>query len=108
MDGNSSLEGVKVGDVVGWAPTSDVLGTSTNMCTGETFSFDHILVSNSPDSGKENDTALKQLLDGEVDALWICKYYSIIVQHVYVMYCKDSCFELFSAPTMTMAAAAHS
>lgn len=69
VDGTSSLSGVKVGDVVGWAPTSDVLATSTNMCTGETFGG-FTLVSNSPDDN-ENDAALKQLLDGETDALWI-------------------------------------
>ena len=72
MDGKSSLSGVNVGDVVGWAPTSDVLGTSKNLCSGETYSGFN-LVSNTPDSGAENDVALAQLLDGDVDALWICK-----------------------------------
>ena len=38
VDGQSSLSGVNVGDVVGWAPTEDVLITSTNLCSGETFS----------------------------------------------------------------------
>ncbi len=38
VDGNSTLNGVAVGDVTGWAPTADVLGVSRNMCTGETFS----------------------------------------------------------------------
>jgi hypothetical protein len=73
VDGMSSLSGVNVGDVVGWAPTADVLITSTNQCTGETFSG-FTLVQNDGTDGFENDVALKQLLDGGVDALWICKY----------------------------------
>lgn len=70
VDGQSSLSGVKVGDVTGWAPTSDVLATSKNLCTGELFSG-FTLVSNSATAGSENDDALKQLLDGGSDALWI-------------------------------------
>jgi len=67
VDGASSLEGVKVGDVLGWAPTSDVLVTSTNLCTMEKFTgFTMIL----PEVDG-NDAALKMLLDGDVDALWI-------------------------------------
>jgi len=67
IDGSSDLSGVKVGDVLGWAPTSDTLQTSTNMCTKENFKgFD--LVFPAEDG---NDAALKLLLDGEVDALWI-------------------------------------
>lgn len=69
IDGSSDLSGVKVGDVLGWAPTSDTLQTSTNMCTKENFKgFD--LVFPAEDG---NDAALKLLLDGEVDALWICE-----------------------------------
>ena len=72
VNGQSSLDGVSVGDVVSWAPTADVLATSKNLCTGEFFSG-FTLVSNAPAGGLENDTALAQLLDGDVDALWICK-----------------------------------
>ena len=73
MDGQSSLSGINVGDVVGWAPTADVLSISTNQCTGDNFSG-FTLVENNETSASENDAALKQLLDGDVDALWICKY----------------------------------
>jgi hypothetical protein len=45
----------------------------TYVCTGETFSG-FTLVSNTPDDGVENDVALTQLLDGDIDALWMCKY----------------------------------
>ena len=72
VNGQSSLAGVNIGDVVGWAPTDDVLATSKNLCTGESFSG-FTLVGNDPESGRENDQALAQLLNGEVDALWICK-----------------------------------
>jgi len=69
VDGMSSLSGVKVGDVSGWAPTADVLAISMNQCTGETFSG-FTLVTNGA-TEKQNDVALTQLLDGDVDALWI-------------------------------------
>lgn len=75
VDGQSSLSGINVGDVVGWAPTDDVLISSTNQCTGETFSG-FTLVGNNGTSDNGNDVALKQLLDGGVDALWICKYFT--------------------------------
>jgi hypothetical protein len=70
VNGQSSLAGANIGDVVGWAPTADVLATSKNLCTGESFSG-FTLVGNDPESGGENDQALAQLLNGEVDALWI-------------------------------------
>jgi hypothetical protein len=69
VDGMSSLSGVNVGDVTGWAPTSDVLAISKNQCTGETFSGFTLVTNNAADF--ENDVALHQLLDGIVDALWI-------------------------------------
>jgi len=71
VDGMSSLDGVNVGDVVGWAPTSDLVGISKNLCTNKEFSG-FTLVPNEPAEGENaNDVALKQLLDGETDALWI-------------------------------------
>merc|ERR1719148_240189 len=71
VSGSSNLSGVTVGDVTGWAPTSDVLATSTNQCTDKEFSG-FTLVPNEPAEGENaNDVALKQLLDGETDALWI-------------------------------------
>lgn len=71
VDGQSSLSGINVGDVVGWAPTSDVLSISTNLCTGEFFSGFTLVENSETSSASENDAALKQLLDGDVDALWI-------------------------------------
>jgi len=70
VNGLSSLDGVSVGDVNGWAPTSDVLATSKNLCTGKVFEGFN-LVPNTPKAGRENDAALQQLLNKEVDALWI-------------------------------------
>lgn len=70
VDGTSSLSGVNVGDVTGWAPTADTLGTSTNQCTQSTFSNFNLVSNNSTDRNA-NDAALEQLLVGETDALWI-------------------------------------
>lgn len=71
-----ALFGVNVEDIVGWEPTNDVLVTLTNilLCTVETFSG-FTFVPNTGTSGSENDLALKQLLDGKVDALGICNYF---------------------------------
>merc|ERR1719246_200443 len=81
----SSLDGVNIGDVVGWAPTSDVLGTSKNLCTNKAFSG-FTLIPNSPANDEnENDVALKQLLDGETDALWIYADQA----HNYVSECEN-------------------
>mmetsp|Transcript_41095 Transcript_41095/g.46697 ORF Transcript_41095/g.46697 Transcript_41095/m.46697 type:complete len:379 (+) Transcript_41095:75-1211(+) len=74
IDGSSNLSGVKVGDVVGWAPTSDVLAESTNHCTNEKFSREAKIISPTDANGNVldgNDAALRILLDGTVDALWI-------------------------------------
>ena len=62
----SNLEGIKVADVVGWAPTADTLEFLSNSCTGERYS-DYMLIL--PAQG--NDAALKELLDGNVDAVYI-------------------------------------
>lgn len=68
VGGQSSLDGVNVEDIVGWARALDALVTPTNVCTVETFSG-FTLVPNAGTSGLENHVALKQLLDGEVDKL---------------------------------------
>ena len=39
----SNLEGIKIADVVGWAPTADTLEFLTNSCTGERYS-DYMLI----------------------------------------------------------------
>merc|ERR1719491_2769667 len=68
VSGSSNLSGVTVGDVTGWAPTSDVLATSTNQCTDQKFSDFTIMKSLTE---KPNDDTLIMLLDGIVDAVWI-------------------------------------
>merc|ERR1719491_2387804 len=68
VSGSSNLSGVTVGDVTGWAPTSDVLATSTNQCTDQKFSDFTIMKSSTE---KPNDDTLIMLLDGIVDAVWI-------------------------------------
>jgi len=68
ISGSSNLSGVTVGDVTGWAPTSDVLATSTNQCTDQKFSDFTIMKSSTE---KPNDDTLIMLLDGIVDAVWI-------------------------------------
>merc|ERR1712157_334597 len=70
IDGNSDLSGLTVLDVVGWAPTSDNLAIVTNPCTGEKFSG-YDIVAPSTTTDEANDDALKALLDGEGDAIWI-------------------------------------
>jgi len=74
VDGESTLDGIKVGDVVGWAPTADTLAITKNLCNGKTFSGYEFVQPPAPKEGEvqnANDVALKQLLDGDVDALWI-------------------------------------
>lgn len=77
VSGSSNLSGVTVGDVAGWAPTSDVLVTSTNLCTDQKFSNFTIKKSATE---KPNDDTLRMLLNGTVDAVWIyadqADYYS--------------------------------
>lgn len=63
----SNLAGVRVADVNGWAPTADTLQLLGNKCTGERFHDSLELVI--PEDG--NDAALRDLLDGEVDAVYI-------------------------------------
>jgi len=70
VNGSSNLDGLKVLDVSGWAPTADNLAIVTNQCTGEKFTGYDILVP-SESTGQDNDDALRALLAGEADALWI-------------------------------------
>ena len=70
IDGNSNLDGLKVLDVSGWAPTADNLAIVTNPCTGEKFEGYDIFAP-SISTGQDNDDALNALLAGEADALWI-------------------------------------
>lgn len=73
------MAGVTVGDVRNWAPTSDGLAYGSNTCTGQAFKVDLKAVKQFlPDAkdkkvGKlgENDVALRALLSGKADVLWI-------------------------------------
>ena len=62
----SNLSGIRIADVVGWAPTADTLEFLTNSCTGERYSEYTMII---PEQG--NDAALSDLLDGTVDAVYI-------------------------------------
>jgi len=71
IDGHNTLNGLRVADVVGWAPTADTLALVENGCTGGSFSNFTMVAPNYTDIPNANDQALKMLLDGEVDAVWI-------------------------------------
>lgn len=62
----SDLSGLRIADVNGWAPTKDSLQLLFNSCTGERFSDFDIHV---PEAG--NDPALIDLLEGNVDAIYL-------------------------------------
>jgi len=67
----SNLDGVTVIDVVGWAPTSDSLALVTNPCTSEPYVGYNIVQPSVSTSSNANDNALRALLQGEGDAIWI-------------------------------------
>jgi hypothetical protein len=81
IDPKSNLEGVKVVDVKGWAPTADGLQFVKNRCTAEDSYFLGYEMLTPEDSYKSttqgktfknpNDIALAMLLDGEADAVWL-------------------------------------
>ena len=62
----SNLSGIRIADVVGWAPTADTLEFLSNSCTGERYTEYVMTV---PEQG--NDAALSDLLDGTVDGVYI-------------------------------------
>lgn len=63
----SNLSGVTIVDVGGWAPTADALAVVQNPCTGASF-VDYNMIT-PPEDG--NDAAMKMLLDGSADAMWV-------------------------------------
>ena len=65
----SDLKGLKIVDVVGWAPTPDTLSLVTNKCTKKRF--EGYTMVNPTASGNANDAAMKMVLDGTADAMWI-------------------------------------
>ena len=76
VDGNSDLNGVKVVDVSGFAPTTDNLQLLTNYCTGERFSG-YEFVETDATTEFPNDDALRTLLSGSADVMFVCKFKTI-------------------------------
>jgi hypothetical protein len=70
IDGLNNLSGIKVVDVPGFAPTEDNLAIITNLCTGGSF-IDYEIIKPSYMTDQENDDALRTLLDGDADAMWV-------------------------------------
>ncbi len=68
---SSNLKGVKVVDVVGWAPTQDGLAFVENRCDGRNRFSGYELIAPTFNTGNANDDALRTLLDGSADAVWI-------------------------------------
>jgi hypothetical protein len=71
LDGNSDLSGRNVVDVIGWAPTADNLSIVQNTCNGNIPFSGYNIVTPTRDSGVANDDALRTLLDGDADAMWV-------------------------------------
>lgn len=64
---NSTLAGLKIVDVNGWAPTPDGLALVENSCTGKRFTDYEVIVPT--ESG--NDAAMKMLMDGDVHGMFV-------------------------------------
>eukprot|EP00435_Cladocopium_sp_Y103_P075793 s11_g65.t1 len=62
INGANSLNGLKVVDVVGWAPTADTLALAENKCTKERFTGFTII---------QPTDALATLMNGDADAMWV-------------------------------------
>lgn len=75
IKGTDSLKGksARIADVLGWAPTADGLAYGINSCTGNRFTVEVDLIKAYEADGKytRNDMALKKLLDGAVDVVWL-------------------------------------
>ena len=73
ISGKDSLANKKVADVRGWAPEEDGLRYVTNTCTKEPFDIANIKMSSpkARDDKNINDIAVEDLLNGEVDAVWM-------------------------------------
>ena len=72
VSGLSDLAGKVVVDMPGFAPTVDQLPVVENYCTGQVAAFqDFIPIPPIYGDGPEEDNALRTLLDGYADALWI-------------------------------------
>jgi len=72
VSGGSNLNGQTVIDVSGWAPTADTLALQVNTCTGSKFEGFTVVPSASDDDNNDaNDDALKKLLSGTADVMWV-------------------------------------
>lgn len=71
VDGSSNLQGKKIVDVTGWAPTADTLSIVKNSCTGANFAGFEMITPPSSTSPGPNDLAMEYLMDGRADAIWI-------------------------------------
>lgn len=70
INGANSLNGLKVVDVVGWAPTADTLALAENKCTKERFTG-FTMVQPTVTTANANNDALVTLMNGEADAMWV-------------------------------------
>lgn len=70
INGLSNLNGIKVVDVPGFAPTEDNLAIITNLCTGESFA-DYEIIKPTTTTDQENDDALRTLLSVDADVMWV-------------------------------------
>lgn len=70
---NTTLDGLKVVDVAGWAPLSDGLDFSDNKCTRKKFEGFKIVKPTDEHGNivQGNDAAMKMLRDGKADAMWV-------------------------------------
>jgi hypothetical protein len=73
ISGTSDLTGMRMVDVVGWAPTADGLAFVKNTCSGDA-SFNngnYDIITPTVDTGNANEDALLTLLAGDADGIWI-------------------------------------
>lgn len=77
FNGYDNLNGRRIADVTGWAPTADTLWFVNNQCTGKPYEGFTVIQgadihpNNPADSKGPNDDALLAVLEGKVDAMWI-------------------------------------
>ena len=70
INGLNNLNGIKVIDVPGFASTEENLAIILNLCTGESFA-DYEIVKPTNTTDQENDNALRTLLSGDADIMWV-------------------------------------
>lgn len=70
VDGMDDLSNKTIVDVKGWAPTADTIAFVENKCTGEPYSRTLNIIPNI-DGANDNEEALKMVLDGTVDAMYV-------------------------------------